>query len=113
MFKSIEQVLSHTSWGADRTALLKLYWSLVRSKLDYGYIIYGSARKSHHKILDLIHNQGLRFALGAFRTAPAASLYVEAGGPSLCSSKEKLSLHYSIKLAANPSNQAQASFKKC
>ena len=35
-------VLSHTSWGADRTTLLRLYWSLVRSKLDYGCIIYGS-----------------------------------------------------------------------
>ena len=40
-------VLSHTSWGADRTTLLKLYRSLVRSKLDYGCIIYGSARKSY------------------------------------------------------------------
>ena len=26
------KVLSHTSWGADRTTLLKLYRSLVRSK---------------------------------------------------------------------------------
>ena len=34
------KVLSHTSWGADRTTLLKLYRSLVRSKLDYGCIIY-------------------------------------------------------------------------
>ena len=37
------KVLSRTSWGADRTTLLKLYRSLVRSKLDYGCIIYGSA----------------------------------------------------------------------
>ena len=29
-------MLSHTSWGADRTTLLKLYQSLVWSKLDYG-----------------------------------------------------------------------------
>ena len=52
------KVLSHTSWGADRTTLLKLYLSLVHSKLDYGCII----------LLDPIHNQGLRLALGAFRT---------------------------------------------
>ena len=39
------KVLSHTSWGADRTTLLKLYRSLVQSRLDYGCIIYGSARK--------------------------------------------------------------------
>ena len=34
-------VLSHTNWGADRTVLLQLYRSLIRSKLDYGSIIYG------------------------------------------------------------------------
>ena len=99
------KVLSHTSWGADRTTLLKLYRSLVRSKLDYGCIIYGSARKSYLQMLDPIHNQGLRLALGAFRTS-VASLYVEADEPSLYSRREKLSLQYAIRLAANPSNPA-------
>ena len=83
--------LSNTSWGADRTKLLKLYRSLVRSKLDYGCIIYGSARKSYLQMLDPIHNQGLRLALGAFRTSPFASLYVEADEPSLYSRREKVS----------------------
>ena len=92
------KVLSHTSWGADRTTLLKLYRSLVRSKLDYGCIIYGSARKSYLQMLDPIHNQGLRLALGAFRTSPVASLYVEADEPSLYSRREKLSLQYAIRL---------------
>ena len=76
---NILKVSSHTSCGAERTTLLKLYWSLVRSKLDYGCIIYGSARKSFLQMLDPIHNQGLKLALGAFRTPPVASLYVEAG----------------------------------
>ena len=92
--------------GADRTTLLKLYWSLVRSKLDYGCNIYSSARKSYLQMLDPIHNQGLRLALGAFRTSPVASLYVEADEPSLYSRREKLSLQYAIRLAANPSNPA-------
>ena len=56
--------------------------------------------------LDPIHNQGLRLALGAFRTSPVASLYVEADEPSLYSRREKLSLQYAIRLAANPSNPA-------
>ena len=100
------KVLSHTSWGADRTTLLKLYRSLVPSKLDYGCIIYGSARKSYLQMLDPIHNQGLRLALGAFRTSPVTSLYVEADEPSLYSRREKLSLQYAVRLAANPSNPA-------
>ena len=45
-------------------------------------------------------------ALGAFRTSPVASLYVEADEPSLYSRREKLSLQYAIRLAANPSNPA-------
>ena len=75
------KVLSHTSWGADRTTLLHLYRFLIRSKLDYGSIVYGSARKSYLQMLDTVHNQGLRLALGAFRTSPVSSLNVEADEP--------------------------------
>ena len=53
------RVLSATEWGADSTILLQLYRALVRSKLDYGSIVYGSARKSYVKLLDPVHHQGL------------------------------------------------------
>ena len=79
---SILKVLSHTTWGSDRTLLLQFYRSLIRSKLDYGSNVYGSTRKSYLAILDPIHHQGLRLALGAFRTLPTPSLYVEADEPS-------------------------------
>ena len=98
------KVLSHTNWGADRTVLLQLYRSLIRLKLDYGSIVYGSARKSYLMMLDTVHHQGLRLALGAFRTSPVESLYVEAEEPSLYLRREKLALQYAIRLAANPSN---------
>ena len=103
---NILKVLSNTSWGADRSTLLHLYRSLIRSKLDYGSVVYGSARKSCLQTLDTVHNQGLRLALGAFRTSPISSLYAEANEPSLFLRREKLSLQYAIKLAANPSNPA-------
>ena len=77
------KVLSHTSLGADQTTLLKLYRSLVGSKLDYGCIIYVYVGKPYLQMLDPIYNHGLRLALGAFRTSPVASLYVEADEPSL------------------------------
>ena len=100
------KVLSHTDWGADRTVLLQLYRSLIRSKLDYGSIVYGSARPSYISSLDTVHHQGLRLALGAFRTSPVQSLYVEAEEPSLYLRREKLALQYAIRIAANPSNPA-------
>ena len=34
------KVLSNTTWGADRKVLLRLYRALIRSKLDYGCIVY-------------------------------------------------------------------------
>jgi len=41
------RVVAHTSREADQHTLLHLYRSLVRSKLDYGDVVYGSARESH------------------------------------------------------------------
>ena len=75
----IIKVVANQEWGADKTVLLNLYRSLIRSKLDYGCIVYGSARPSYLKMLNTVHHQGLRLALGAFRTSPVESLYVEAG----------------------------------
>ena len=57
-------------------------------------------------MLDTVHNQRLRLALGAFHTSPISSLNVEADEPSLWLRREKLSLQYAIRLAANPSNPA-------
>ena len=91
------KVLSHTDWGADRTVLLQLYRSLIRSKLDYGSIVYGSARPSYISSLDTVHHQGLRLALGAFRTSPVQSLYVEAEEPSLSLRRENIAYTSLIK----------------
>ena len=100
----ILRVVGH--WGADRIVLLRLCRSLVRCKLDYGCIVYGSARRSILKQLDPIHHQGLRIALGAFRTSPAQSLYIEAHEPSLTTRRLKLSLNYVLKLKSLPENPA-------
>jgi ribonuclease HI len=100
------KAVSGTKWGGDQKTLLTLYRALIRSKLDYGSVIYGSARKSYLKQLDTIHHQGLRLALGAFRTSPVSSLYVEADEPSLSERQIKLSLQYITKLKSNPSNPA-------
>ena len=98
------RVVSSMDWGADRKVLLRLYRTLVRSKLDYGCIVYGSARQSYLRKLDSIHNQGLRLALGAFRTSPVNSLYAEANEPSLSLHRKKLSLQYYLKLKSNRDN---------
>ena len=101
---NILRVVGHIDWGADRATLLKLYRTLVRSKLDYGSIVYGSAKKNVLKLLDPVHHQGLRIALGAFRTSPVKSLYAEAEEPSLEHRRLKLSMNYFLKLKSLPDN---------
>ena len=56
--------------------------------------------------LDPVHNQGLRLSLGAFRSSPVESLYVEAHEPPLEIRRDKLALQYVLKLKANPENPA-------
>jgi len=88
-------VVAHTSWGADEQTLLHLYRSLIRSKLDYGCVVYGSARGSYLYMLDPIQNHALRLCLGAFRTFPSSSLSVLANEPPLYVRRKKLSIQYS------------------
>ena len=52
--------------------------------------------------LDAIHHQGLRLALGTFRTSPVKSLYVEANEPWLNLRRKKLAMQYFLKLRSNP-----------
>ena len=66
--------------------------------------MYGSARESYLKTLDTIQHQGIRLALGAFRTSPTDSLLVEANEPSLNDRREKLPLQFALKLKSNRSN---------
>ena len=83
-----------------------LYRALVRSKLDYGCIVYGAASNNILKKLDSIHHQGLRIALGAFRTSPETGLYAKAQEMSLTNSRKKLSMKYVLKLKTCPNNPA-------
>ncbi|XP_023211412.1 uncharacterized protein LOC111614264 [Centruroides sculpturatus] len=77
--------------------MLRIYRALVHSKLDYGCIVYGSAREFTLRILDPIYHQALRLCPGAFRTSPIQSLYVDAYKPPLSLRREQLSLFYYLK----------------
>ena len=57
------RVVAHPDWGADYTALMRIYTSCIRSKLDYESIVYASGRKSYLQPLDQILNQTLKLCL--------------------------------------------------
>jgi len=94
----ISYVLLHTLRGVQISK--HLYRSLIRSKLDYSCVIYGSACGSYLHMLDPIQNHALQLCLGAFRTSPSSSLSVLANEPPLYVQREKLSIQYSLKLSS-------------
>ena len=53
---------------------------------------------------DTAHHHGIRLSLGAFRTSPVESIFVEANEESLYRRRERLSLQYAIKLSSTPNN---------
>ena len=91
---NILKCVSNTKYGGDRTSLLRLYRSLVRSKLDYGCFIYWTASDNVIKKLDPVHTTALRIATGAFRSSPVTSLYAESGEPPLQIRRNQLALQY-------------------
>ena len=90
-----------------------LYRTIVRSKLDYGCIVYGTASNTNLRQLDSIHNAGLRLAFGAFCTSPVSSMYTEANEAPLEERRLKLSMNYYLKTRActdNPPHHALHEF---
>jgi exonuclease III/ribonuclease HI len=98
------RTLAHFNWGADRKTLLKLFRSIIRSTIDYGSVVYGSARPSYLKRLGVVQNGALRTCLGAFRTSPISSLHVEAKEQPIHLRRLQLSLNYIAKLKNDPGN---------
>ncbi|GFX45993.1 probable RNA-directed DNA polymerase from transposon X-element [Trichonephila clavipes] len=101
------KVLSNTSWGADRTSLLRVYQAIVLSRIDYGCVVYGSACNSTLKKLDPVHHMALRICSGAFRTSPVQSLYVNCHQLPLDLRRRKLSLAFYFKILSVPSHPLQ------
>ena len=65
------RVVAHLKWGGYSDTMLMLYRTIVRSKLNYGCIVYGTASNTNWRQLDSIHNAGLTVTLRDF--APAQS----------------------------------------
>ena len=100
------RVVAHLKWGGDRDTLLMLYRAIIRFKLDYGCVVYGTASNTNLRQLDSIHNTGLRLALGAFCTSPVSSLYAETNEAPLEERRLKLSMNYYLKTRASIENPA-------
>ena len=59
--------------------LTLLYKSIIRSKLDYGSSLYGSASKTHLQKLECVQYKCLRLIIGALNSTPRPALCAETG----------------------------------
>ncbi|XP_076385697.1 uncharacterized protein LOC143264087 [Megachile rotundata] len=98
------KVIASKNWGAEFEVLINSYKALVLSKLDYGSVVYSSAKPSVLKLLAPIHNAGARIATGAYRTSPVTAILCEANLTSLEVRRKQLSLSYTATRLAAPSN---------
>ena len=96
--------LSHKTWGADRTTLLRLYTSLLKPKIEYGCEAYASAKLYLLKGVDTIQNQAIRIGTGAYRSSPIPSLCAESGIPPLSYARDQKTLNYLMRIKSNVSH---------
>ncbi|GBO29232.1 putative RNA-directed DNA polymerase from transposon X-element [Araneus ventricosus] len=101
---NILKVLSTTTWGADRTSLLRIYQSVILSRIDYGCEVYGCARSSILRNLDTVHHSALRICSGAFRTSPVHSLYVVCHQLPLHLRRKMLCAQYFFRIQCHPTH---------
>ena len=71
-----------------------------------------SAKRSDLEILNIIHRNGIRLSLGAFKTSRKWSLYVEANELPLFFRREELAMRYALKIKANRDNPVYDSIYK-
>ncbi|KAK4317776.1 hypothetical protein Pmani_011174 [Petrolisthes manimaculis] len=76
----------------------------IRSRVDYGSIVYGSASESVLKGVDVVQNACLRVCLGALRCTRIERLEVESQVPPLRLRRDQLMLTYFAKKARVPSH---------
>ena len=91
------KMVTKTWWGADVKTALVFYKSYIRSIIDYGCTLYGSASKSTLKSLDIIQNKAIRICLGAMKSSPVDALHVEALEPPLSLRREMISERFILK----------------
>ena len=99
------KIISSSKFKTSTQNLINIYKTLILPKIEYGSAAYLTGTKSNLKLLDPIHHKCLRICLGAFRTTPIQSLYVESNIPSLENRRKILCTQYYFRtLEIDPSN---------
>uniref|UniRef100_A0A1B6KTJ5 Uncharacterized protein n=1 Tax=Graphocephala atropunctata TaxID=36148 RepID=A0A1B6KTJ5_9HEMI len=95
--------------GANPDFVLRVYKSLIRSKIDYCSFIYGHAPNYVLSKLETIQNQALRIAIEAFKSTPTIGLQMECSVLPLNIRRQTLAERLIYKIMTCPTHPAYQS----
>lgn len=87
---NIIKCLSNNKFNCNTISLLTAVHALIKSKIDYGLVLYGKAAKSLMNKINTIFNSAIRMALGAFRTTSINTMLFESNFMAVSNNKEFL-----------------------
>ena len=94
--------------GADQKLMKMIYNAQVRSRLDYGCIVYILASETNLKLISSIPTEALRIITGAFKTTTISTLHVFGFEMPLELRREHLAMQYFYKICSYLDNPACA-----
>ncbi|CAL4075705.1 unnamed protein product, partial [Meganyctiphanes norvegica] len=103
---NIMRALSGTSWGANRECQLKIYNTMIKSKMAYGSQLLISASPSNLYKLEIVQNMALRIATGAWNNTHIPALQCEANILPLDLYLHSQSIKYYYKVKTQKENSA-------
>jgi hypothetical protein len=91
-------ILKFLKYKADRKTLDCIYTSFIRSKLEYGSVLFAGAPNNLLNKLDRLELEAIRIITGATRNTSRAKIYIEYGKASLTKRRKLnvLTLFYQI-----------------
>jgi hypothetical protein len=102
--KNVFSIIAKASYAPSHKSLCTLYKSLVRSRIDYGLIAYGSTNKTNLLKLEVVTRSILRIILGSRTSTPIEILYAETGTEPIPDRRDWLGIRYLQNLNQHPEN---------
>lgn len=93
--------LGHKWWGSDPSLLLRLYRSLIRSKLEYGGFLFHDISLALKSKLDKILMRAIRIVMGYRNSTPLNVILTEAHEPSLFYRIKYLGLNFFSRISTS------------
>ena len=86
--------------------MLRIYQAIIRSRVDYGCSLPGTAAHSSLQLLDSIHNAVIRLRTGDYRSSTVASIHTDSSEKPLSLSRDQrqLLLQYYARTIQFPSS---------